>query len=128
MNIFPFAKILEQLPLKAVTPGISPEEAMSCLTLLTSFNGCEVGLVHFSGQTQWEIHRGGDELLLIIEGETELTQLIDGQEVLSTVRQGEAVQIPAGVWHTQRTLSPVKLIFFTTATGSEGRLTKPGAA
>ncbi|MCC7254051.1 cupin domain-containing protein [Hyphomicrobium sp.] len=125
MKIHGVAAILDEMPLTPVTPGISPEDAVRCMRVLGTFHGCMMGLVHFSGQTGWERHTGGDEILFILEGETELTQLTAEGEIRQTVRKGDVVQIPAGVWHSQRTRSPVKLLFLTVGEGSEGSATTP---
>lgn len=125
MKIHDVAALLDTMPETPVTPDISAEDAMKCMRVLGTFHGCLLGLVHFSGQTGWERHTGGDEMLFILEGETELTRLTAEGEVRVTARKGEVVQIPAGVWHAQRTRSPVKLLFLTVGAGSEGSATKP---
>lgn len=125
MKIFEVAALVEKMAETPVTPNIAPQEAYECMRVLGDFNGCLLGLVHFSGQTGWERHAEGDELLFIIEGETEVTQLTPDGEVHNIARKGDAVQIPAGVWHSQRTHSPVKLMFLTMAKGSESSPSRP---
>ena len=125
MKIHDVAALLEQMPETPVTPTITHEDAMGCMRVLGTLNGYLVGLVHFSGETAWERHPGGDEMLLILDGETELTQLTPEGEIRQIARKGDAVQIPAGVWHSQRTRSPVKLMFFTLGEGSEASSQTP---
>lgn len=125
MKIHDLAALLDEMPEMPVTPTISPEDAMNCMRVLGTFNGCVMGLVHFSGQTAWERHPGGDEILFLLEGETELTQLTPEGEVRKTARKGDVVQIPAGIWHSQRTLSPVRLLFLTVGADSESSATTP---
>lgn len=125
MKIFDVASLVADMPERRVSPGISQEDALGCMRVLTTFNGCLVGLVHFSGQTAWERHAGGDEILVILEGETELTQLTPEGATKQVARKGDTVQIPAGVWHSQCTRSPVKLMFFTVGEGSESSVTTP---
>ena len=125
MNIHDVSTLLDAMPVARVTPDMPEGDAIDCMRVLGTFQGCLMGLVHFHGQTGWERHAGGDEMLFILEGETELTQLTPDGEIQKTARKGDVVQIPAGVWHSQRTLSPVKLMFLTVSEGSEGRATRP---
>lgn len=125
MKIHHIAALLDAMPQTSVAPGMSGDDALNCLRVLGDFHGCTMGLVHFSGQTGWERHTGGDEMLLIVDGETELTQLTPNGEVCETARKGDVVHIPAGVWHSQKTLSPVKLMFLTVGQGSEASAVKP---
>lgn len=112
--------VLQELVHLAVTPSTGEQPgAMDSVRVLGTFNGCLVGLVHFSGRTGWERHMGGAELLHILEGETALTTCENGKTTIQTVRQGDLVQIPEAVWHTQQTLKPVKLLFITPAGGTE---------
>lgn len=125
MKIHDVAALLDAMPETVVTPTLSEAEAVKCMRVLGTFQGCVMGLVHFSGQTGWERHLGGDEMLFILEGETELTQLTPEGEIKKIVGKGDVVQIPAGVWHSQRTLSSVKLMVLTVGAGSEWRSSKP---
>ena len=63
---------LKDLPLLAITPSTTEEDAMAAERKLASFNQCMVGLVRYVGQPPWERHPGGDELLHILEGEVDL--------------------------------------------------------
>lgn len=128
MKVHEIAKLLNQMPERAITPGITHEEAMNCMRVLGTFNGCLMGLVHFSGKTAWERHVRGDEILLIVDGETELTQLTAQGISRQIARKGDVVQIPAGVWHSQCTRSPVKLLFLTIGEGSESSVETPTVA
>ena len=111
---------LHELRLLPVTPATGEQpNVMDSIRVLGNFNGCLVGLVYFSGRTGWERHGEGEELLHILEGETVLTMLENGTPTTLTAHQGDLVQIPRGVWHTQQTVKPVKLLFITPAGGTE---------
>jgi len=112
--------MLPELAHLAVTPSTGEQpDAMEGVRVLGTFNDCLVGLVHFSGRTGWERHTGGAELLHILEGETALTVYENRKTTTLTARQGDLVQIPKAVWHTQQTLKPVTLLFITPAGGTE---------
>lgn len=119
MKVHCLRAIADQLPELAVTPDLDSETGLKALKALGMFNGCMVGLVHYSGETAWERHSGGDELLYILEGEAELTALIGDGRVTVRASAGDLVEIPKGIWHSQVTMAPVKLLFITHAAGSE---------
>ena len=48
----------------------------------------------------WEVHPHGDELVVCTDGTISLHQEIDGEVRTVTIRAGEAVINPSGVWHT----------------------------
>ncbi len=111
------------------TVAISPETAASvgpdCMTIIDKLNDSMVGVVSFSGQTAWECHPSGDEFLYYLEGEAELT-LLDGSGITrQSVRKGQAVRVAKGVWHTQRTRAPVRLMFITPVSGSQHSIGMP---
>ncbi len=58
----------------------------------------------------WECHQLGDEIVVILEGEAEFIQQIDGEERRFTVRPGDTVINPAGVWHTANVTKPLRAI------------------
>ena len=109
----------------AVTPAIRNEEAMDCVKLLGKCGHHMVGIVYFDGETAWERHAADDELLYVVDGAVELTCLIDGEPERMTAHTGDLVRVPAGIWHAQKTMGPVRMIFFTVAEGSERRVSKP---
>lgn len=117
MNVFTVDQLIRQLPAVEVSPDIDADTAMRCMQVLGSFNGSAMGLVSFSGQTGWECHPAGDELLYYLEGEAEICLITEGDDIRRMVKKGDVVQIPKGLWHSQRTLSPVRLFFITPAEG-----------
>jgi mannose-6-phosphate isomerase-like protein (cupin superfamily) len=117
MNVFAVEQLIAQLPAVDVSPNLDADTAMRCMQVLGSFNGSAMGLVSFSGQTGWECHPGGDELLYYLEGEAELCVITEAGDVSRKVKKGDVVQVPKGLWHSQRTLSPVRLFFITPAEG-----------
>jgi quercetin dioxygenase-like cupin family protein len=113
------AQLARDLPELSLSPDVSRDNEMEGLHILGTFNGFILGLVSFKGKTRWERHPGGEELLQIMEGATELRQYgLEGETSL-VAQAGDVVQIPANVWHSQRTLTPVKLMFVTPAEGTE---------
>ena len=63
----------------------------------------------------------GDELVLCVEGEMTLHQEIDGAPRTVTLRAGEAVVNPPGVWHTADIDQPAAAVFITAGVGTENR-------
>lgn len=125
MNVFAIEQMVREMRVSKVSPDIDAASAMRCMRLLGSFNDSAMGLVSFEGQTGWECHPAGDELLYYLEGEAELCIITEAGEVRRTVRKGDAVQIPKGLWHTQRTLAPVRLFFITPAGGTRNEAERP---
>ena len=69
----------------------------------------------------WEVHPHGEELVLCIEGAITLHQEIDGQIRQATIRSGEAVINPPGVWHTADVVTTATVVFITAGMGTEVR-------
>lgn len=119
MKVHCLRAIADQLPELAVTPDLDSDTGLNALKVLGSFNGCMLGMVHYSGQTAWERHAEGDELLYILEGEAELTALTATGRISVCASAGDLVEIPRGIWHSQITRAPVKLLFITQGSGTE---------
>jgi len=119
MKVHCLRAIADQLPKLVVTPDLDAETGLQALKVLGTFNGCMVGLVHYSGETAWERHAAGDELLYILEGEAELTALTSDGPISVRASAGDLIEIPRGIWHSQVTLAPVKLLFITQGSGTE---------
>lgn len=70
----------------------------------TAADGVEGRLVSMHTFTRpwdtWEMHPHGEELVVCVAGTLRLIQERAGGEVQVTLRAGEAVINPAGVWHT----------------------------
>jgi quercetin dioxygenase-like cupin family protein len=69
----------------------------------------------------WEVHPHGEELVLCTEGAITLHQEIDGEVRQATIRSGEAVVNPPGVWHTADVAGPATAVFITAGMGTEVR-------
>lgn len=69
----------------------------------------------------WEMHPKGDEVVYLLEGD--VTMIFDRapKEVRVRLAPGQAVVVPAGVWH--RALVPVssRLLFMTYGEGTQHR-------
>lgn len=108
-----------------VTPTMSTEAALDCITFLGKCGQHTVGVVCFDGETAWERHNNDDELLYVVDGAVELTCATDDQFEKLTARTGDLIRVPAGVWHAQKTIGAVRMIFFTVAEGSERSVASP---
>jgi mannose-6-phosphate isomerase-like protein (cupin superfamily) len=71
--------------------------------------------------TSWERHPNGDELVLCVDGQMTLHQEVDGSDRTVTLRAGEAVINPPGVWHTADVEGPATAVFITAGAGTEVR-------
>jgi quercetin dioxygenase-like cupin family protein len=69
----------------------------------------------------WEVHPFGEELVVCTEGSITLCQEIDGEIRTATIRAGEAIINPRGVWHTADTAGPATALFVTAGMGTENR-------
>jgi len=63
----------------------------------------------------------GAELVVCTAGSMTLHQEIDGQVRSVTLRAGEAVINPPGVWHTADVEAPCTCLFVTAGVGTEHR-------
>lgn len=71
--------------------------------------------------TSWEMHPKGDELVVCTKGSMTLHQEIDGKVRTVTIKEGEAVINPPGVWHTADVDGPCTALFITAGVGTEHR-------
>jgi quercetin dioxygenase-like cupin family protein len=69
----------------------------------------------------WEMHPKGAELVVCTEGEITLIQEIDGAPTKVTLKKGEAIINPPGVWHTADVAAPCTCFFVTAGAGTEHR-------
>jgi mannose-6-phosphate isomerase-like protein (cupin superfamily) len=64
--------------------------------------------------TMWEMHPAGEELLIVTAGSMVLVQeLGDGGDERLTLRAGDYVIIPRGIWHTADVTEPASALFIT---------------
>ncbi|MGH8995007.1 MAG: cupin domain-containing protein [Acidimicrobiales bacterium] len=69
----------------------------------------------------WEVHPNGEELVLCLTGDLTLYQEIGGEVRQATIRTGEAIINPPGVWHTADVAGTVMALFITAGMGTENR-------
>jgi quercetin dioxygenase-like cupin family protein len=69
----------------------------------------------------WEVHPFGEELVVCTEGSITIHQEIEDEVRSTTIRTGEAVINPRGVWHTGDVLDTATALFITSGMGTENR-------
>lgn len=70
----------------------------------------------------WEVHPSGDELVVCLSGEITLIQeRQDGSMHSETIRPGQYLINPAGVWHTANVAAPATALFITAGDGTDHR-------
>lgn len=71
--------------------------------------------------SSWEVHPLGAELVVCTAGSMTLHQEIDGEVRTVTLRAGEAVINPPGVWHTADVTERCTALFVTAGAGTQNR-------
>jgi len=112
-------KAATDLPQLNITSDLDIEEAMKAMKILGGFNQCMLGLVRFTGDTNWERHPEGEELLYVVSGKTNIKILENDKTTNIAAEKGQIVVIPKGVWHTQKPEPEVTLLFATPAEKTE---------
>jgi quercetin dioxygenase-like cupin family protein len=88
-------------------------------------DGAEGRLVTMHSFTEpwdsWEVHPFGEELVVCLEGAVTLHQEFVGEIRSATIRAGEAVINPRGIWHTADVAGAATALFITAGTGTENR-------
>lgn len=74
-----------------------------------------------SDTASWERHPNGDELLIILSGSMDLVFEMSAEEVRVELGTGQAIVVPAGVWHRQIVRVPGTYIGITYGKGTEHR-------
>jgi quercetin dioxygenase-like cupin family protein len=69
----------------------------------------------------WEVHPRGAELVVCTAGKMTVHQEIDGKLHTVSLRAGEAIINPPGVWHTADVDEPCTALFITSGLGTENR-------
>ncbi|MEE4451795.1 cupin domain-containing protein [Novosphingobium resinovorum] len=92
-------------------------------TVADGGEGRLVSLYDFtSGWDMWEMHPQGDELVVCLSGEVTLIQEYpDGRLHSETLRAGQYIVNPAGVWHTADVAQAASMLFVTAGLGTEAR-------
>lgn len=82
-----------------------------------------VTLHDFTGNWgSWEVHPEGDELVVCLSGEMTLIQeRPDGTLHSETLRAGQYLINPAGVWHTADIPDTASALFVTAGEGTQNR-------
>lgn len=80
---------------------------------LADYRDGAVFIVHYAGSSEWERHRAGDEFVQVVEGATTMTMHIDGRDHSTTMRSGQFVIVPRGVWHRFDTPDGAKIMTIT---------------
>jgi len=71
--------------------------------------------------TSWESHPMGDEVVICVAGEITLIQEVAGGTESVTLRAGDYVINPRGVWHTADVADHATALFITAGMGTEHR-------
>ena len=91
----------------------------------TRADGIEGRLVSWHTFTEpwdsWEVHPDGEELVVCVDGVITLVQEVDGGIRTVTLRRGDAVVNPPGVWHTADVEGHATALFITAGSGTRGR-------
>ncbi len=74
----------------------------------------------------WERHPAGEEVVVLLSGRIDLVQDLHGVEHAVSLRPGEAMVNPVGVWHTARVHEPGAALFITPGAGTEHKPVRPG--
>ena len=69
----------------------------------------------------WEMHPSGGELVVCTAGTITLHQEVDGQVRTVTLKAGEAIINPPGVWHTADVTEKCTALFITAGLGTQNR-------
>jgi mannose-6-phosphate isomerase-like protein (cupin superfamily) len=69
----------------------------------------------------WEMHPKGGEVILLVSGDVTMVLDHSGREELVPLAPGQAVVVPAGVWHTARVRAPSRMLFLTFGEGTQQR-------
>lgn len=107
---------IEPHNIKTIAAGLPPRGRGK---VLTSFNGCTLGVAKFAKHPLWERHPASDELLQVFDGELDLTVLTDDGPLEMTLRPGSVFVVPRGLWHSPRPRGSVSMLFMSDDRGSE---------
>ena len=84
-------------------------------------DGLTASAYDYGESWSWERHPAGDEVVVQLTGRTTFVLELDGGEERVTVGSGEAVVVPAGVWHRADVLEPGRVLHLTHGKGTEHR-------
>ncbi|MEM7018145.1 MAG: cupin domain-containing protein [Pseudomonadota bacterium] len=69
--------------------------------ILEDFNGGNVWIGKFIGDSRWERHPVADELVHLLEGEVKVILMMDNGRVEKMLTAGDVCVMPKGIWHRQ---------------------------
>lgn len=69
----------------------------------------------------WEMHPHGEELVVCTAGEITLWQELPTGAAAQTLRTGQAIVNPAGIWHTADVTTATTVLFVTAGVGTQHR-------
>jgi hypothetical protein len=75
--------------------------------------------------THWECHTG-EEVVVLLSGSCDVIQEIDGQYLTISLRPGQAMINPRGVWHTSDVHEPGQTLFVAAGRLTRYRAREPG--
>lgn len=103
--------------------GMEWYEAYSARVAADGADGRLVSLYDFDADwDSWEMHPAGDEVVICLGGEMiVIQQCTDGDIRRETLRAGQAVVNPAGVWHTADVADSATALFITSGEGTAHR-------
>lgn len=67
---------------------------------------------------KWEMHPEGDEVLHLAEGRLDAVLMLENHEETASLRAGDSLIVPMGVWHRLLLREPSTLVFITPAGGT----------
>jgi mannose-6-phosphate isomerase-like protein (cupin superfamily) len=84
-------------------------------------DGLTISAYDYTESWSWERHPAGDEVVVQLSGSTTFVLEVDGGEQRVTLGGGDAVVVPAGVWHRAEVLEPGRVLHVTPGRGTEHR-------
>jgi mannose-6-phosphate isomerase-like protein (cupin superfamily) len=69
----------------------------------------------------WEIHPKGDEALFALSGEVVMVLETAEGETRATMKAGDGLVVPAGVWHRAEVRNAGRMLFITYGEGTQHR-------
>ncbi len=100
MQIYEPNRVISAAPVLVSRGQDTPrDEVVSSRRDFGNLDGYMISGRRFQGVSPWERHPHQDELLYVEDGEAELTVLLDEGAQTITVRNGNLLVVPKGIWH-----------------------------
>lgn len=87
----------------------------------SDMDGLTLSAYDYGESWSWERHPAGDEVVVQLSGRTTFVLDVGTGEERVTLGGGEAVVVPAGVWHRAEVLEPGRVLHLTFGKGTEHR-------